>query len=102
MTDSYTVRVQFPYIYFLSVTQKLYFGDHNGRSLILCLYSVWKNLDLGSTWSRSPKINIIILAANIPGKSPNLIFTNSLNYVFSGIEQEFYIPVPLLTATGTI
>jgi len=52
--------------------------------------------------SRSPKIHIIILAANEPGKSPNVIITNSLNYVFSGLGQEPNTPVPLLTATGTI
>jgi len=68
----------------------------------MCLYFLWKNQELGSTWSRSPKIHIIILAANEPGKSPNMIFKNSLNYVFSGIGQEPYTPVPLLTTTGTI
>jgi len=71
-------------------------------SLVLCLYSVWKNEELGSALSRSPKIHIIILAANEPGKSPNVIITNSLNYVFSGLGQEPNTPVPLLTATGTI
>jgi hypothetical protein len=84
------------------VTPKLYFDDHNGRTLALCLYSVWKNQELGSTRSRSPKIYIIILAANDPGKSPNMILTYSLKYVFSGIGQEPYTPVPLLTANGTI
>jgi hypothetical protein len=98
----YIIRVQFPYIFSLSVTPKLCFDDHNERSLVLCLYPVWKNQALESTWSRSPKIHIIILAANELGKSPNIMFTNSLNYVFSGMEQELYIPVPPLTATGTI
>jgi len=47
-----------------------------------------ENKKLGSTWSRSPKIHTIILAANEPEKSPNMILINSLNYVFSGIGQE--------------
>lgn len=84
------------------MTPKLYFDDHNGSSLVLSLYSVRKNQELGSTWSRSPKILINIFAAYDPGKSPNMIFTNSLNYVFSGMRQEPYIPVPLFTAAGII
>ena len=84
------------------MTPKLYFDDHNGRSLVLCLYSVWKNEGLLSTWSLSPKMHIIILAANEPGKSPNMILTNPLKCVFSGTGNEPYTPVPLLTATGII